>query len=176
MQDLIDILLQSGYLGYHPYGINSSSQVAERLEERYGKYRDLYGKASFTPCAIQKAIELVQQSKTSMVQEKCATPAEAAKEVQKWDESLRPNHIMSERSARSQTTIHENYSAIFSQFGDLHIETASKLVSQHNAWFLGMAFPFTMPCAVGGYDVPQKPRWRRPEDTVVPIPRDYLSS
>merc|ERR1712107_282856 len=39
MQDLIEILRQSGYPGYDCNGINLSSRVAQRLEERYGKYR-----------------------------------------------------------------------------------------------------------------------------------------
>ena len=37
-----------------------------------------------------------------------------------------------------------------------------------------MAFPFTLPLAVGGYDVPFKPRWRRPEYEDIPWPRECL--
>ena len=136
----------------------------------------IFGQASFTPTTIQNAVNIAQNSKTSIVQEKSATPAEAAKEVKAWDESLRPHHIMAERSARSQTTVHNNYQAIFSKFGDLHIQTGATMVDQHNAWFLGMAFPFTLPSVVGSYDVPNKLRWRRPENDDVPLPRDCLTS
>ena len=31
-----------------------------------------------------------------------------------------------------------------------------------------------MPVAVGGYDVPNTPRWRRPEDEDIPWPRSVL--
>ena len=102
IQDLIEILRHSGYPGYESHGINSSARVAQRLEDRYGKYRDLYGHAAFTPSKIEEAINVQQKSKTSIVQEKCATPAEAVKEVKVWDESQRPHHIMAERSARSR--------------------------------------------------------------------------
>ena len=37
-----------------------------------------------------------------------------------------------------------------------------------------MAFPFTLPSAVGGYNVPYKARWRRPEDEDLPQPRALL--
>ena len=39
------------------------------------------------------------------------------------------------------------------------------------AWYLGMAFPFTLLHAVGGYDVPDRPRWRRPEHKDLSTPR-----
>ena len=48
------------------------------------------------------------------------------------------------------------------------------MIDQHNAWFLGMAFPFTIPSAVGSHDVPHKPRWRRPEDKDISYPRECL--
>ena len=48
------------------------------------------------------------------------------------------------------------------------------MTDQHNAWFLGMAFPFTIPSAVGSHDVPHKPRWRRPVDKDISYPRECL--
>ena len=50
------------------------------------------------------------------------------------------------------------------------------MIDQHLPWYLGTAFPFTMPSAVGSYDVPHKSRWRRPEDDDVPTPRVSLPS
>ena len=92
----------------------------------------------------------------------------------KWDESVRPDHIVAERSARSQTNIHENYKSVFAQYGNLSIQTKNEMTDQHNAWYLGTAFPYTLPSAVGGYDVPYKPRWRRPEDDDIPLPREHI--
>ena len=66
---------------------------------------------------------------------------------------------------RSQTNIHENYKSVFGAFGDFNIQTGTSMVDQFKPWYLGMAFPFTLPSAVGSYDVPSKPRWRRPEDS-----------
>ena len=36
------------------------------------------------------------------------------------------------------------------------------MMDQFEPEYLGLANPFTMPVVVGGYDVPGKPRWRRP--------------
>ena len=79
--------------------------------------------------------------------------------------------MVAERSVRSQANVHENYKNIFAKFGDLNIQTGSTMVDQHLPWYLGSAFPFTLPSAVGGYDVPHKPRWRRPEDEDLPVPQ-----
>jgi hypothetical protein len=43
-------------------------------------------------------------------------------------------------------------------------------------WYLGMAHPFTMPFAVGGYDIPNVDRWRRPENDSIPYPRVHWQS
>ena len=116
LQELIEILRASGYPGYEKIGINSPSQVAQRLDERYTQR---YGHASFTPKAIQDVVRLLEKQHVSIVQEKSATPAEASKDISEWDKTLRPHHIIAERSARNQTSMHENYKAIFSKFGEL---------------------------------------------------------
>ena len=82
---------------------------------------------------------------------------------------------MAERSTRSQANIHENYKAVFGRFGKFNIQTGQEMTKQFLPWYLGMAFPFTLPSAVGGYDVPGYPRWRRPEDDALPEdPRSLL--
>ena len=71
----------------------------------------------------------------------------------------------------SMSRISENYKNIFAQYGAFEIQTGNSMVSQFHPWYLGMANPFTMPHAVGGYDVPNHPRWRRPADEDLPYPR-----
>ena len=78
---------------------------------------------------------------------------------------------MAERSVRTQSNVHENYNSVFAEYGKVNITTGTTLTNQFDPWYLGMAFPFTLPSAVGGYDVPQKSRWRRPEDTDIANPR-----
>ena len=82
---------------------------------------------------------------------------------------------MAEKSVRSQANIHENYKAVFGAFGDLNIQTGIAMTNQHNPWYLGIAFPFALPSVVGGYDVPYKARWRRPENEDLPQPRALLN-
>ena len=47
-------------------------------------------------------------------------------------------------------------------------------MDQHIPWYVDMAFPFTLPRPVGGYDVPNRQRWRRPETKDLPTPRRIL--
>ena len=154
-------------------GINAPDRVAQRLKERYA---DVYGQATFTPQAIQKAVNIVQPSKVSLIQEKHATPAEAAKDIREWDKTVRPQHIVAERSVHSQANTHENYQHVFAKYSSFEIQTSSKMISQFLPWYIGMAHPFTLPLAVGGYDVPYQPRWRRPENDDIPKPRAILAS
>ena len=168
IQRLIDILRASGYPGYEPDGINSADKVARRLHDRY---RQRYGDATFTPAAVLEAARVHKNTALSLVQDKVATPPEALQSIEGWQRTTRPSHIVAERSVQSQSNIHENYAAVFGKYGDFNITTASTMTKQFVPWYLGMAFPFTMPSAVGGYDVPDHPRWRRPEDEDLPFPR-----
>ena len=176
MQRLMDIMRRSGYPGYDNAGVNSVDRVASRLQERYSqKYGEKYGDAKFMPQAVQDAVRQLEKSKTSIVQDKVATPPEAANDVEEFVRALRPHHIVAERSTKSQTNIAENYKSVFSRFGDISVQTGMQMIYQHSAWYLGMAFPFALPIAVGGYDVPNQPRWRRPETKDLPIPRSILA-
>ena len=168
---LIQILRSSGYPGYEEGGVNSETRVAQRLKERY---TDVYGEARFTPAAIRASISVQKKGSISIVQDKCATPSEPAKQIAQWESAVRPNHIVAERSVNSQANIHENYRNVFAQYGDFEINTGTVFTPQFHPWYLGMAYPFTLPVAVGGYDVPNTPRWRRPEDEDIPWPRRVL--
>ena len=162
IQNLIQILKLSGYPGYEDTGVNETSKVASRLQERY---TSKYGHAVFTPNAVLEAINQKEACKTSIVQDKVATPAEAPQSVLEWDNTLRPHHLMAERSSKSQTNIHNHYKSIFGQYGEIGISTGMTMENQHEPWFLGMAFPYTLPSAVGGYDFTQageEKSWRRP--------------
>ena len=138
--------------------------------------KKVYGSATFMPAAVAEAIRVSQKNQVSLIQDKVATPAENLQSVQSWNASARPQHIVAERSVRSQSNIHEHYDSIFAKFGDFNITTGTVMTKQHVPWYLGMAFPFTLPCAVGGYDVPQHSRWRRPEEEDIPWPRSCFPS
>ena len=78
--------------------------------------------------------------KQSIIQEKIETPPEVLKDVAAWDRTLRPHHIVAERSVRSQANIHENYKAVFSAFGDFSIQTEIEMTNQHNLGTLAWHF------------------------------------
>ena len=171
VQRLIDILRASGYPGYEPDGVNGVDKVARRLHERYSQ---VYGEATFTPVAVAQAVRVYEKTALSLVQDKVATPPEALRFIDTWQKTTRPSHIVAERSVQSQSNIHDNYATVFAKYGDISITTSSTMTQQFVPWYLGMAFPFTMPCAVGGYDVPHHPRWRRPEDYDLSSPRAHM--
>ena len=172
VEELIRLLRASGHAGYEEGGVNGRAKVAARLKERY---TDIYGMARFQPAAVRDAICVRAKDKISIVQDKVATPAEPERDIKDWVSTLRPNHLVAEKSTNSQANIHENYRNVFKQFGTFDIQTGSTFTEQFDPRYLGMAFPFTMPIAVGGYDVPNAARWRRPEDEDFPYPRQVFS-
>ena len=175
IQNLIEILRCTGYPGYDERGANEASKVANRLHERY---TSKYGTAVFTPRAVLEAIKQKDSDKTSLIQDKVATPSEGPQTIVEWDSSLRPHHLMAERSSKTQANIHNHYKSIFAQFGEIGISTGMKMENQHEPWYLGMAFPYTIPSAVGGYDLTQageEKLWRRPSSDAFPWPRAQSS-
>ena len=138
------------------------------------KYAEKYGEAKFIPQAVQDAVRQLDRTKGSIVQDKVATPPEPAKVVEDFVNALGPSYIVAERSTRGRANIAENYKSVFARFGDFNVQTGTDMTNQHTAWYLGMAFPFTLPRAVGGYDVPNQPRWRRPETGDPTTPRGIL--
>ena len=91
VQELIEILRSSGYPGYESSGVNSPDRVASRLNSRY---TEKYGHAAFTPVAVRNAVNVISKQKTSIVQDKVATPSDGANDVKQWDASARPHHIV----------------------------------------------------------------------------------
>ena len=59
---------------------------------------------------------------------------------------------------------HEHHAEVLARYQNLEIRLGNAMQPQFEPHYLGLAFPFTLPCAVGGYDVPGRDiRWRRPE-------------
>ena len=54
---------------------------------------------------------------------------------------------------------------ILARYQTVEITTGSAMLNQFLPQYLGTAYPFTMPVAVGGYDVLGKDSWRRPAAT-----------
>ena len=79
-----------------------------------------------------------------------------------------PLHHMAERSSEMQGRAHvdclHTLKSNFETCGTLDVKSGTDFVNQFVPWYIGMAFPMTLPAAVGGYDVHNASRWRRPED------------
>ena len=160
---LIDELRGSGYPGYMAE-FNDAAAVKKRMEEMYGeRYR---GAEAFVPDKIRDAAEKACRAKlagTSLIYDKNATPAEPISAVHKIEESMRPLSLVANRSSKSASTVHEEHGNILARYQSLEITTGSTMMNQFHPAYLGMANPFTLPMALGGYDLPGQKRWRRPE-------------
>jgi len=161
---LIDILRDSGYPGYTA-DFNSKEQVQRRMMEMY---TSKYGDEAFIPDKIKEAIAQAHRAKLtgdSLILEKNATPSEPPNAVSTTEKHLRPISIVAQRSGKSSGTSYEEHGNVLARFQTIEIQTGSTMLDQHLPQYLGFAHPFTMPVAVGGYDVRGKPRWRRPSAT-----------
>ena len=59
------------------------------------------------------------------------------------------------------STAHEEHGVVLARYQTLDFQTGSTMLDQFHAAYLGIAFPFTIPVAVGSYDVKGQERWRR---------------
>ena len=161
---LIDILRKSGYPGYTA-DFNSRERVQKRMTQMY---TSKYGEDAFIPAKIKEAIEQAHRARltgTSLILDKNATPAEPANAVSTTEQNLRPISLIAQRSCKSAATAYEEHGNVLAKFQTIEIQTGSTMLDQHLPQYLGFANPFTMPVAVGGYDVYRKERWRRPSAT-----------
>ena len=160
---LINELRESGYSAYAVY---TEAEIAIRTLELYGSD----DKGPFIPARVQKAIQEAHRAKregVSLIHDKNATPTEPISELSLLEATLRPLQLVAERSSATGSNAQHEYATYLGRFSDLVIQTGSQMQDQFRAPYLGMAHPFTLPVAVGGYDVPGKPRWRRPTDNEV---------
>ena len=157
---LIKILRSSGYPGYEDTGVNAQSEVEQRMKDQYV---DKYGSAKFIPDAVYQIVDVRKLSGPSIVSDKVSTPPEPDMTVEAWEKTNRPAHLMAESSGRSATELHEEQKYLFKQYGRLDIVTGSVFLPQFRPQYIGMVHPYTVPIAVGGYDIPGQKRWRRPD-------------
>ena len=146
-------------------------------------YRRRYNADKFIPAQIENAITAAweeRRGKASLIFDKNATPAEPAASVEELNATLRPLEIVAERSSRSMSEAHNEYGSVFQKFQTLDVQTGSAMLPQFRPQYIGMAFPFTWPAAVGGVDIPGQERWRRPtweeaqERLAQPFPKDMF--
>ena len=132
-------------------------------------YGDKYGEGPFVPDKIREASEKAHQAKltgASLIYDKNATPAESVEGVQNLERTLRPLSLVANRSSKGATVTHEEHGNVLARYQNIEIQSGSTMMDQFHALYLGPAHPYTLPVAVGGYDVPRRARWRRPEKIV----------
>lgn len=162
VEEPIRLLRASGYPGYEEDGLNSERQVRYRMDRMC---RRRYNADKFIPAEIEKAIAAAweeRRGKASFIYDTNATPAERAASVEELNATLRPLEFVAERTSRSMSEAHNEYGSVFQMFQTLDVQTGSAILPQFRPQYIGMAYPFTWPAAVGSVDIPGQYRWRRP--------------
>ena len=90
--------------------------------------------------------------------------------------TLRPTSLVAQQSSQSVSGAYEEHGNVLASYQTLEIQTGSTMLSQHHPQYLGFANPFTLPVAVGGYDMSGKKRWRRPINSVLEEERDATNT
>ena len=103
-------------------------------------------------------------SGASLIVDKNATPSEPTASLAEVELGLRPLCLVPNRNTAGVATAHEEHSTVLCQYQNLDFNTGSTMLDQFHAAYPGMAFPFTIPVAIGGYDVRGKDRWRRVQE------------
>ena len=158
---LISELRKSGYPGYRSE-FNSEALVRERAKEIYGRYGD----EAFVPDKIREATKEAFRAKLSgpsLLSDKRSTPEEPSCPTQELMDGMRPLSLVDEASGKSASRAHLEQESVLARYQTLEVTTGNTLLDQFQPQYLGLAHPFTLPVAVGGYDIPKKTRWRRPD-------------
>ena len=115
------------------------------------------------PNSIKSLIQAQEQfaKEDSLVQDKLATPGWGVDGWDNFEQGLRPLELVSGRQARADNAIHECYAEVFGRYSHLKIQTSSSMVHQFTPTYIGMANPFTIPFAVGCFDMDKQEVWRR---------------
>jgi hypothetical protein len=159
---LIAQLRKSGYPGYGD-DCNSDAAVRGRMSDLY---ESKYGVGPFVPNKVRDAAGLAHRARLSgpsLIQDKNATPSEPASSIESLAQTLRPLSLVAQRSSNTASTAYEEHGTVLSQYQNLEVQTGSVMMDQFRPQYLGMAYPYTLPAAVGGYDMPGQPKWRRPD-------------
>ena len=116
LEELLQVMRNTGYPGYGPGDVNSEELVAQRLQARYKDPYESYGRSAFVPRAILSAVQVQESKAQSLVQDKAATPADAPSiavdagaAVEQCLAQQRPLHHMAERSSELQGRAHLDY-------------------------------------------------------------------
>ena len=148
-------------------------------EENHKPEQDRQGRI---PPAVEKAITLAMKDpdkgKSSGIQQKHATPADAPDNMDVILDTVRPIIV---NTGRDSTQIEDPnrkgkhaLRALETRVAVLQAKTGTELVDQWNWNFLPLAFPYSLPRVVGGADYPFSKRARRDSNAAVLGPWEHL--
>ena len=148
---LIAELRDSGYPGYRAK-FNTDAAVRQRAQALYGEY----GEEPFVPAKVREATEQAFRAKLSgpsLLFDKRTAPEEPRCPTQELLAGLRPLSLVGQASGKSASMAHHDQEGVFARYQKLEVSTGTTLLDQFQPQYLGLAHPFTLPLAVGSYDV-----------------------
>ena len=154
----------------------AEAALESRVKERYpslGTPEDIDG---VVPPAVLRKIEEVQaaqRKKTTLTQDKHATPAEAAVSLDEVFIGSRPQSIIEERLSDAQMDVATQRTEVLRRYTPLDVNVSASYVSQFHSLYPSQVFPFTFPYMVGGPEYFNRKEDSRRAITFVPTGEYY---
>ena len=99
--------------------------------------------------------------KTRLMTDKNASPGDGARPMEECLQDLRPKACTLDRSTEACTDPETLRAGGLERYGELHVETGSRLVDQYHSKYPSQIFPFVIPRMVSGPDYTTREKWRR---------------
>ena len=104
------------------------------------------------------------QKRLRICNDKNATPGDGARSLDKCLEGIRPHAMCIDRSTKSASDPATQSEGALQNWGDLEIQTGSKMIPQFESSYFSEALPFVFPHVCGGPDFFMQKRSRRSPD------------
>ena len=89
----------------------------------------------------------------SLIPDKCSSPDEPATPAQEQLEGVRPLGLVARESSKNASLAHESHGNVLASYAWLEVAPSLELEDLLQPQYLGTTHPFTLPIAVGGYDI-----------------------
>ena len=108
--------------------------------------------------------------------EKNATPGDGSRSVDECLQDIRPQAVCMDKEATSNSDPATLREKAIGRYGDLYVQTGSKLIPQWHSKYFAQVQPFVIPRMVSGPDYDMLNRWRRQyEDAPCVSPQAFVA-
>ena len=151
-------LIRAGHAAYVKSGSSERMRAARRalrrrVRQRYpslGTPEDIDGVVP--PAVLRKITEVqsTQRQASTLMQDKHATPADAAARIDEVFQGMRPQSLIEERTSDASMDAAAQRTEVLRQYTPFNVHVDANYVKQFNSLYPSQVFPFTFPYMVGG--------------------------